>query len=70
MVHGATAAGAAQLEVFLTGTALTSQCFGESDPARDSDHRLYNGQRPDDPVRWPRPGTVQQQRGPPSLNAF
>ena len=31
----ATAAGAAQLEVFLTGTARTRQCFCESDPARD-----------------------------------
>ena len=33
--YGATAAGAAQLEVFLTGTARTRQCFGESDSARD-----------------------------------
>ena len=35
-----TAAGAAQLEVFLTGTARTPQGFGEPDhdPARDRDH--------------------------------
>ena len=31
----ATGARAAQLEVFLTGTSRTRQCFSESDPARD-----------------------------------
>ena len=43
--NGATAAGAAQLEVFLTGTARRStlQCFGESDLALYRDYRLYNG---------------------------
>ena len=35
--YRASAAGAAQLEVFLTQMARTRQCFGESDPARDSD---------------------------------
>ena len=49
--YGATAEGAAQLEVFLTGTARTRQCFGESDPARDRDSRLYNLNGL--PARWP-----------------
>ena len=60
MVHGATAAGAAQLEVFLTGTARTSQCFGESDPARDRDSRLYNLNGP--PARWPCPVAAARYR--------
>ena len=42
-------------EVFLTGTARTRQCFGESDPAQDRNRGpgLYylNGQR----ARWPCP---------------
>ena len=53
--YGATAAGAAQLEVFLIGTARTCQCFGESDPAQDRIRGpgLYhlNGQR----AQWPCP---------------
>ena len=40
-LYGATVAGAAQLAVFLTGTARTLHCFGESDPARDRDCGLY-----------------------------
>ena len=51
--YRATAALAAQHEVFLAGTARTRQCFGESDPARDRDSGLYslNGL----PARWPCP---------------
>ena len=50
---GATAAGSAQLEVFLTGTARTCQCFDESDPARDRNRGpgLYNLNGPR--ARWP-----------------
>ena len=46
-------AGGNQLEVFITGTASTCQCFGESDhnPARDRDHGLYMGL----PTLWPCP---------------
>ena len=42
-----------QLEVFLTGTALTRQGFGECyhNPAQDRDLRLYNGP----PALWPSP---------------
>ena len=42
---------AAQLEVVLTRTTRTRQCFGESDPARDRDSRLYNLNGL--PARWP-----------------
>ena len=67
----AAAAGAAQLEVFLTGTARMRQCFGESYSARDCDPAdCILARRPDGPVLWQRPCTVQQQRGPPNMKSF
>ena len=50
--YGATAAGAAHLEVFLTGKARTCQCFCESDPARDRNRGqgLFNLNSPR--ARW------------------